>query len=120
MPVYAITPEYKGEVKDMRANFGDNQVVYVGWDHHLLFAAPFAYPVPPQMPFKALLTEVMPTTFSDHPEFEQINWNEVEWVLDGQPFIPQMDVSLQDQGIGHKSALRFHTPDLKGFQGAGV
>lgn len=120
MPVHAITPDYQGEVLDKRENFGDNQVVYVGWDHHLMFCAAFAYPLPPQMPFSALLNEVMPSTFSLHPEYEEINWETAEWLLDGQPFIPQMDVSLIDQGINHKSLLRFHTPELKGFQGAGV
>lgn len=120
MPIHAITPDYKGEVLDKRENFGDNQVVYVGWDHHMMFPAPFAYLVSPTMSFSALRGEVMPTTFGLHPEFEAINWDTVEWMLDGQPFIPQADVSLQEQGIGHKSALRFHTPELQGFQNAGV
>ena len=120
MPVHAITPDYQGEVMDKRENFGDNQVVYVGWDHHLMFCAAFAYPVPPQMPFSALLNDVMPTTFAPHPEFEKVNWETAEWLLDGQPFIPQLDVALEDQGIGHKSLLRFQTPELKGFQNAGV
>lgn len=120
MPVYAITPNYKGDVKDKAANFGGNQVIYIGWDHHLLFAAPFAYPVSPNMPFKSLIHDVMPTTFSDHPEFSDINWDTAEWVLDGQPFAPQMEKSLVDQNIGHKSSLRFYTPELKGFQNAGV
>ena len=120
MPVHAITPDYQGEVLDKQENFGDNQVVYVGWDHHLMFCAAFAYPVPPEMPFSALLGEVMPTTFSLHQEFAEINWDKVEWMLDGQPFNPQFDVSLKDQGVRHKSLLRFHTPELKGFKNAGV
>ncbi len=31
MPVHAITPDYKGEVKDRIENFHGNQIVYVGW-----------------------------------------------------------------------------------------
>lgn len=120
MPVNAITPDYQGEVLDKQENFNGNQVVYVGWDHHLMFCAAFAYPVPPEMPFKALINDVMPEAFSLHEEFAQVNWETAEWLLDGQPFIPQMDVSLKDQGIGHKSLLRFQTPELKGFQNAGV
>lgn len=120
MPVKAITPDYKGAVLDKRENFGENQVVYVGWDHHLMFCAAFAYPVPPSMPFRALFSEVMPSTFSLHQEFEKINWDTAEWLLNGEPFIPQMDATLEEQGIGHKSLLRFHTPELKGYQGAGV
>ncbi len=120
MPVKAITPDYKGEVMDRQENFHGNQVVYVGWDHHLMFCAAFAYPVPPEMPFKGLIQDVMPEAFDMHEEYAKVNWDTAEWLLDGQPFIPQMDVSLKDQGIGHKSLLRFQTPELKGFQNAGV
>ncbi|MDO6513297.1 MULTISPECIES: phenol hydroxylase subunit P4 [Neptuniibacter] len=120
MPIHAITPEYKGEVLDKLENFNGNQVVYVGWDHHLMFCAAFAYPLPPEMPFRALLDDVMPEAFSLHPEFSKINWDKAEWLLDGQPFIPQLNASLIDQGIGHKSLLRFQTPELKGVQEAGI
>ena len=120
MPVHAITPNYKGEVKDKKENFGDNQVVYVGWDHHLMFPAPFAYLVPPEMPFEGLLYQVMPVSFSVHPEWREIDWSTVEWMLDGKLFQPDFKLSLADQGVGHKSVLRFHTPQLKGFQSAGV
>jgi len=72
------------------------------------------------MPFGALIQEVMPEAFSQHEEWDQINWNNVSWLLDGKTFIPQMDIGLAEQGIGHKSLLRFHTPELKGFQEAGV
>lgn len=120
MPVHAITPDYQGEVKDRVENFNGNQVVYVGWDHHLMFCAAFAYPLPPEMPFRALLEEVMPEAFSQHPEWSSIDWSRATWLLDGKPFMPRMDVALKDQGIGHKSLLRFTTPELKGFQGAGV
>lgn len=120
MPVNAITPEYQGEVLDKLENFHGNQVVYVGWDHHLMFCAAFAFPVPPEMPFKALLEEVMPDSFGVHEEFALVNWETTEWLLDNQPFQPQMDVSLSAQGVSHKSVLRFNTPELKGFQNAGV
>ncbi len=120
MPVQAITPDYTGDIKDRVENFHGNQVVYVGWDHHLMFCAAFAYPLPPETPFRALLENVMPEGFSLHPEWDQIDWSKTSWLLDGEPFEPQLDVALKDQGIGHKSLLRFQTPDLKGYQGAGV
>lgn len=120
MPVHAITSDYSGEMKDRVENFNGNQVVYIGWDKHLMFCAPFAFPLPPEVPFRALLETVMPDPFSVHPEWEKIDWNKVNWLLDGQPFTPQLDVALQDQGIGHKSVVRFQTPELLGFQDAGV
>lgn len=119
MSVKAITPDYSGDMKDRLENFHGNQVVYVGWDHHLMFCAAFAYPLPPEMPFSALI-DVVGDAFSQHEEWSKINWNSATWLLDGQSFQPQMDVGLKAQGIGHKSLLRFQTPELKGFQGAGV
>ncbi|MFW1678111.1 phenol hydroxylase subunit P4 [Pontibacter sp. JAM-7] len=120
MSLQAIVPDYQGQVRDRMENFNGNQLVYVGWDKHMMFCAAFAFSVPPELIFKALIEEVMAEGFSPHPEYQQVNWATAEWLLDGQPFIPQMDVALKDQGIGHKSLLRFQTPELKGFQGADV
>ncbi len=120
MPIKAVTPEYSGEVLDKKENFHGNQVVYVGWDDHLMFCAAFAYLVSPTLTFKALIDECIHSSFSVHPEFSAIDWQSAEWLLDGQPFIPQLDVPLESQGIDHKSLLRFYTPGLTGFKGAGV
>lgn len=120
MSVQAIVPDYRGVVRDRFENFHGNQLVYVAWDKHLMFCAPFAFPVPPEMSFKSLLTDVATDVFAVHPEFDQLDWSKAEWLLDGQPFIPQMDVALKDQGISHKSVLRFQTPELKGYMGADI
>lgn len=120
MPVYALKPDYKGERMDRVENFGGNQIVYFGWDEHRMFCAAKAFPLPPSMPFSAVMEQIIPEAFSQHPEFNQIDWNKVEWLLDNEPFKPQQDVSLEAQGVGHKSLIRFKTPDLKGYAGAGV
>ncbi|MBV1787124.1 phenol hydroxylase subunit P4 [Marinobacterium sp. D7] len=120
MPVHAYTPDYSGEVRDRVENFHGNQIVYLGWDHHLMFCAAFAFPVPPTLTFRQLRDEVMVEAFEPHPEWTQIDWERTTWLLNGQAFEPQPDVALIDQGIDHKSLLRFQTPDLKGFQDAGV
>tara|TARA_R110001583_G_scaffold1532_2_gene11901 strand:- start:1517 stop:1909 length:393 start_codon:yes stop_codon:yes gene_type:complete len=120
MAVQAITPDYVGEIKDKIENFHGNQVVYAGWDRHLMFPAAFAWPVPPAMPFSDFRDQVMGEAFGIHPEWEQINWDTVVWLLDGQSFTPYINKGLAEQGIGHKSLLRFTTPELTGFQGAGV
>ena len=48
MPVRAITPDYRGDIRDRRENFGGNIIVYVGWDEHLLFCAAKTFPLPPE------------------------------------------------------------------------
>lgn len=120
MAVQAITPDYTGEIKDRVENFHGNQVVYAGWDGHLMFPAAFAWPVPPHMPFAAFRDQVMADAFGPHPQWEQINWQTVRWTLNGQAFTPDPEKSLAEQGIGHKSLLRFVTPELTGFKGMGV
>ncbi len=118
MPVKSIG-EYPALVRDKVDNFHGNQLVFVGWDHHLMIDSPRAFPLPPDMPFGALVSEVLPAAYAPHPEWEQVDWDETEWLLDGESFTPNMDASLRDNGIGHKSVLRFNTPSLDGIAGSG-
>lgn len=120
MTVAAITDNYAGEPLDKVENFNGKQVVYIGWDHHLMFCAPFAFPLPPEMPFRALIDEVIPGAFGRHRDFSEVKWNEVIWHLNGEPFEPQPEDSLIDQGIDHKSIIRFATPGLNGIKGSGT
>ena len=76
--------------------------------------------VPPAaaaMPFGALVAEVLPTLYGSHPDFAQIDW-EAEWRDSGKPFMPDFAKSLADNGLVHKSAIRFRTPGLNGIGGS--
>lgn len=120
MPVHAMTSDYHGDIKDAREKFHGNILVYVGWDHHLLFCASKAYPVPPSAPFSVVVEQLMTAAFSQHPEFSDINWDSANWILDGEVFAPDMDAPIEDQGVGHKSLIRLSTPELKGYASAGI
>jgi phenol hydroxylase P4 protein len=116
MPVSAIRKDYYTQPpRDAVENFHGNLVVYTSWDGHLLYAFPAAFPLPPQMPFRKLLEDVLPPVYSLHPDFAKINWDEVQWLLDRQPFTPKLDASLAENGVGHKSVIRFITPGLNGM-----
>lgn len=119
MAVAAITPDYTGERLDRVENFHGNQVIYVGWDYHLMFCSPVAFAVPPDSPFSALQDEIIPGAFNLHPEFTKVDWDKVEWHLNGEPFTPDRDKSLIEQGIDHKSIIRMATPGLDGIKGSG-
>jgi phenol hydroxylase P4 protein len=119
MAVKAAYEGYTGPNADAVGNFHGNQLVYVGWDEHLMFPFAAAFPLPPAMPFAALVKEVLPSAYSLHPEFEKIDWDRVEWLLDGERFTPAMDKSLGENGIGHKSLLRLRTPGLDGIAHVG-
>lgn len=119
MAVQALYENYTGQVADAVANFHGNQVIYIGWDDHMMFPFAAAFPLPPGMPFGALAAEVLPSVYAAHPDFAQIDWRRVEWSLDGAPFTPDPDKSLAGNGIGHKSLLRLATPGLHGIGNSG-
>ena len=119
MAVAAIVENYTGERLDAVENFHGNQVLYVSWDYHTMICAPVAFPVPPGMPFGKVIEELIPGAFGLHPEFGDIDWSTARWHLNGEAFSPDMDASLADQGIDHKSIVRFATPGLNGIKGSG-
>jgi len=120
MPTKAIHENYHGDTRDRRENFGGNILVYVGWDEHLLFCSAKAFPLPPSMTFKDFREHVLPEGFAQHPDFEHIKWNEVQWRLNNQAFLPDDGKTLEQLGFDHKSLLRFKTPGLNGWNGTGV
>ena len=83
-----------------------------------MIAAPVCLPLPPETPFGALATAVLPGIYGAHPDFARIDWNEVEWRKSGQPWTPDPAKSLAENGLGHKDVIRFRTPGLTGIQGS--
>lgn len=104
---------------DAVENFHGNQLVYIDWDKHRMFSGALAFPLPPGMPFGALIEEVIPGSWGTHPLFANIDWGDVQWILDDQEFTPDPAASLAENGIGHKSLLRFITPNDNGIDGCG-
>ena len=119
MAVRALYENYTGPNRDAVENFHGNQVVYIAWDKHLMFPCASAFPLPPQMPFSAIIQEIIPSVFSAHPDFAEINWAKVEWLLDGESFTPDLEKSLAENGVTHKSLLRLITPSLNGINNSG-
>lgn len=117
MPINAMY-DYQATPKDLQENFHGNQLVYIGWDKHLMFCSPVCLPLPPDMPFGALIEEVLPGIYQSHPDFARIDWSQVQWQLDQQPFTPDPAKALREQGVNHKSVLRFYAPGLDGIAGA--
>lgn len=121
MTVAAIK-DYNFPPADSQDKFHGAQLLYVGWDQHLLFCAPYCFPLPGSMPFGALVEQVLPPAYSYHPEFKQIDWSQVQWLRGngtaaGEPFTPDFSKSLAENGLGHKDAIRFRTPGLNGIRG---
>jgi phenol hydroxylase P4 protein len=119
MAVKALYENYSGPNADALENFHGNQVVYIGWDEHMMFPFAGAFPLPPQMPFAALVKDLLPLVYGAHPDFARIDWAAIEWSLDGARFTPDMDKSIGENGVAHKSLLRLATPGLNGIGNAG-
>lgn len=111
--------EFIGVSKDAEENFHGVRVVYFGWDQHLMFYAPVSIPLPPTTTFNDIVAGVLPQCFSTHPEFSQINWEEVQWSRNGESFVPEMDKDLDHNNISHKTIIRLKTPGLNGLKNSG-
>lgn len=118
MSVAAITPGYTGEVRDRVENFHGQQLLYIGWEDHLMYSNPLCIPVPPDLPFSALVEKIIPDLYDLHPDMAQVDWAKVEWLRSSEPFTPDLGQSVTDNGLGHKALLRFRTPGLKGIGGS--
>jgi len=116
MSVTALGP-YAFKPRDVRENF-PAPLLYIGWEDHHLFCSPVCLPLPPDMPFGALSTAVLPGVYGYHPEFAQIDWTQVQWFKSGQPWAPDSSKSLAENGLKHKDAIRFRTPGLNGIKGS--
>ena len=111
MTVAAIK-EYLAVPRDRVENYHGKQLVYVSWDRHLLFAAPFLLCLPPETPFGELVKGPLGMLVQPDPDAAAIDWTAVEWLKSNQPWTPDFNASLAANGIGHKDQLRFRTPGL--------
>ena len=56
--------------------------------------------------------------YAQHPDFAKIDWEQVCWLLNGEPFTPDREATLAAQGVDHKSIIRMQTPGLEGIGGS--
>lgn len=117
MPVKSIG-EYSFRPLDQQENFHGHQLLYVGWDRHLMYCAPFALLVAPAQTFAELIDQVIKPAIAAHPDSAVADLRGATWYLNDQPFQPDFDASLEANGLRHKDMLRFDTPGLNGIAGS--
>lgn len=110
--------DYKFEARDKVENFNGMQLLYVYWPDHLMFCAPFALLVQPDMSFRALVDDHQ-TGHRVAPGFCQGGLSAGAMAAERRAFIPNADASLIDNGIDHKSMLTVTTPGLDGMANVG-
>lgn len=116
MPVTSIGT-YDFPLKDTVDKF-PAPLLFVGWEDHKMFCSPVAVPFPPTLKFGDMCQGAFAGIYGAHPDFAQIDWGRVEWFKSGQPWQPDMNKSLAENGLGHKDAIRFRTPGFKGLRGS--
>ena len=109
--------DYPLRIQDTEDKFHGKRLIYLSWENHLMYAAPFCVPLPPNLPFGALVRDVLPALYGEHPEFESIDWHRAHWFNSNKRFIPDFGKSLEHHGLAHKSLIRFRTPALEGAKG---
>lgn len=114
--VMPTVTDYPLRQADGAQRYHGNQLVYVHWENHLMYAAPICVPLPPDLPFGALVRDVLAELYGEHPEFESIDWQRTQWFKSGRRFVPDFGKSLEHHGLGHKCLIRFVTPALEGIK----
>ncbi|MFC5697745.1 phenol hydroxylase subunit P4 [Pseudomonas sp. GCM10022186] len=117
MPVTAIGA-YAAQSLDRQENFNGLQLVYLCWERHLMFCAPFTLPLPPDMPFGDFIEQVVKPAIAPHPDAAKVDFAQVGWRLDDADFSPDWQAGLAANGVGHKSLLHLSTPGLDGLDGS--
>jgi phenol/toluene 2-monooxygenase (NADH) P4/A4 len=112
--------EYPIIMKDSLDKFHGNQLVFIYWHGHRVVCSPRAFPLPAEMPFGALISDIIPLTYSIEPDFADLDFDKTEviWEIDGKVVTPDFSKSLKENGVGHKSFITFITPSLTGKVGA--
>jgi len=104
------TKPYIGVARDTVANFNGKQIVYVYWEQHLLFSTPYLTVVEPGMRFADFLANVVKPLMQPDPDAAKVDLTQVEWTSGKKAFKPDLNATLAENGIGHKTQLCFRTP----------
>ena len=81
---------------------------------------PAAYRVAPDLTLRDFIEQMFKPDHDHHPEIVALDLTQLRWTLDSQPWQPQLDKSLRDNGVTHMSYLSFYQPGLDGFNGNGI
>jgi phenol hydroxylase P4 protein len=117
MAVKAIS-EYTAIPNDLVENFNGMQLLYIQWQNHLMFCAPFALLVSPDATLPDVFASHIQPAIVPHPEGIKVKYDDIQWMLNGEPFKPNSIDSLLSQGMDHKSMLIMTTPGLNGLYNA--
>ena len=106
MPVVAMY-DYNWPSRSAAELYGDDQLVHVWWKGNPYFVAAHTFRFPKAMPFGALVNDVLKGLYTADPDFVPESLDTVNWRIDHEDAIIDMDASLEANGVGHKSLIEF-------------
>lgn len=116
MPVVSYQSNYVGQVRDSQDQFNGHQLLFIEWLGHFSIASPIAVLVKPEMTFQNLIDQVLAaSSFVNVDDWKNIDWSKVKWAHFKKSMIVELNSSLAQAGISHKSMLTFETPALTGI-----
>ncbi len=119
MTVSHLGPSYDFPSANRAECYGGDINFYIQWQSHLMFACPSAYRAPVNMKLRDFLENLFRPDYAQHPDTARLDFDACEWQLDQQPWQPDLDKSLSENGIGHMSYVQFRSPGLDGLHGVG-
>lgn len=105
--------EYPSIHRDRVEDYGGVQIVYFCWEGHLLFAAPSALVGPPDAPLGAIIDGQLKNILKIDPDAANIDWENAQWSIKGEPVELDLSKSLAENGLQHKQQIMLHTPELQ-------
>lgn len=105
MPVTAITDDYRFPSRSRRELYGDDLLVHVLWQGNPFFAAGATFRVPAVTRWADFVEQTVEPWASGDPDHRPGAAR--TWSLDGKPFDPRPDSTVDELGVGHKSLLAF-------------
>lgn len=99
--------------------YGGDINFYIQWERHLLYACPSAYRVPRAMKFRDFLEQLFRPDYGAHPDTARLDFECCTWQLDQQPWQPDLERTLEENGIRHMSYVQLRSPGLDGMHGVG-
>lgn len=119
MAVTHLGESYEFESKNRAEAYGGDINFYIQWERHLMFACPSAYRAPVNMKLRDFLEQLLRPDFAAHPDTAKLDFDECEWKRDQQAWQPDLEKTLEENGIGHMDYLQFRSPALDGMHGTG-
>jgi phenol hydroxylase P4 protein len=97
--------EYDFPSADRPENFGDDMLVNVMWANNMMLCSAACFRAPRAIPWADFKAQMIDPWASSDPDYDASSAG--EWRLDGKPFTPQPDQSLDGLGVAHKGLITF-------------